>query len=203
MAQDSAQPDFWDTRYRGSVTPWDAHGVPPALAEWADRTKAAGSVLIPGCGAGYEVRHFAQRGCDVLAIDFSDAAVEAARAELGDLAALVKQADFFAVEGGPFDLVYERAFLCALPRRLWDAWARRTAELVKPGGLLAGFFYFNDNAKGPPFGIAPEALETLLAPAFERLEDRPVPPGQSIPVFEGKERWQVWQRKYSDGMLLS
>jgi SAM-dependent methyltransferase len=200
MAQDSAKPDFWDTRYRGNVMPWDAHGVPPTLAEWLGTREAPGRVLIPGCGTGYEARHFAQNGYAVLAIDFSEAAVEAARAELGELASLVQRADFFAVEGGPFDLVYERAFLCALPRRMWEDWARRVAELVKPGGTLAGFFYFNDNAKGPPFGIAPGALDALLAPAFERVEDHPVPSAQSIPVFEGKERWQVWQRRNSGEM---
>jgi SAM-dependent methyltransferase len=197
VAQDSARPEFWDTRYRGSVTPWDAHGVPAALAGWVDRQAARGRVLIPGCGTGYEARYFAQMGWDVLAIDFSAAAVVAARVELGELAGLVKQADFFSVEGGPFDLVYERAFLCALPRRLWEDWARRIAELVRPGGLVAGFFYFNDNAKGPPFGIAPQALDALLAPAFSRIEDAAIPAGQSLPVFEGRERWQVWQRNPS------
>jgi hypothetical protein len=57
------------------------------------------------------------------------------------LADRVRQADFFApIAEAPFDLVYERAFLCALPRRLWPSWATRVAELVKPGGRLAGTF---------------------------------------------------------------
>jgi SAM-dependent methyltransferase len=197
VAQDSARPDFWDARYRGNVTPWDAHGVPAALAEWLGRRESGARVLIPGCGTGYEARHFARSGYQVLAIDFSEAAVEAAQAELGELALLVRRADFFTVEGGPFDIVYERAFLCALPRRMWEDWARRVAELVALGGLVAGFFYFNDNAKGPPFGISPEALDGLLAGAFERVEDVAVPPAQSLSVFEGWERWQVWRRRDS------
>lgn len=195
MAQDSAKPEFWDARYRGNVTPWDAHGVPAAFAAWVDRLGAKARVLIPGCGTGYEVRYLAARGHDVLAIDFSAAAVEAAHRELGNLARLVQQADFFTVGGGPFDAVYERAFLCALPRSLWGDWARRMAKVVRPGGVVAGFFFFDDNAKGPPFGITPTALEALLAPDFDRIEDAPVPPTQSIPVFEGKERWQAWWRK--------
>jgi len=36
-------------------------------------------------------------------------------------------------------------------------------------------------------------LRDLLEPAFERLEDRPV--GDSLPVFAGKERWQLWRRR--------
>jgi SAM-dependent methyltransferase len=196
VAQDSAKPDFWDARYRGGTTPWDAGGAPPLLARWLVLNAAPARVLVPGCGSGHEVQLFASRGSDVLAIDFSEAACDAARALLGNYAPLVRHADFFSFEGDerPFDLVYERAFLCALPRRAWAQWGRRIAGLVRPGGRLAGFFYFDDNATGPPFGITPEALAALLEPSFGREEDAPVPPAQSIPAFRGKERWQVWRR---------
>jgi hypothetical protein len=70
--------------------------------------------------------------------------------------------------------------------------AARWAELLKPGALLGGFFYFDTSPKGPPFGCATERLHELLAPRFTRLEDLAVT--DSIPVFDGKERWQVWQR---------
>ena len=195
MAQDSSKADFWDTRFRQNVTPWDAGRVPGALEHYVARHTGRGRVLVPGCGSGYEVRCLAEAGFDVTAIDFAEAALEAARRELGPLAHLVRSADFFGFEGDatPFDYVYERAFLCALPRRIWGDWATRTAQLLRPGGLLFGLFFFDDNAKGPPFGIAPERLEALLSPQFERVEDEPVE--DSIPVFVGKERWQVWRRK--------
>ncbi|HZE59527.1 MAG TPA: methyltransferase domain-containing protein [Burkholderiales bacterium] len=92
-------------------------------------------VLVPGCGSGYEIRQFAERGDDVLGIDFSDAALERAR----KLALPARQADFFALDERPFDVVYERTFLCALPRHRWPAWSARMPMLVRPGGLLAGW----------------------------------------------------------------
>jgi SAM-dependent methyltransferase len=141
MAQDSSLPEFWDTRYRGGVTPWDAGGVPPQLTRWLKRHPKA-RVLVPGCGAGYEVRAFAEHGHDVTAIEFSEAALEAAQRELGPLAERVRQADFFSLAAAPYDVVYERAFLCALPRRTWQRGAACTAALVRPGGELAGFFFF-------------------------------------------------------------
>jgi hypothetical protein len=141
------------------------------------------------------VRAFAEEGHDVLAIDFSDAAIEAAKIFLGSLADRVRKADFFAFDAQPFDLVYERAFLCALPRRMWPQWAARMAELLRPGGELAGFFYFDDNEKGPPFGVAPHALRALLDDHFTLAEEQAIPSEQSIPVFKGKEVWQVWERK--------
>ncbi len=195
MPADSSRPDFWDTRYRDGVTPWDAGGVPTQLAVWLLNKKPSLKVLIPGAGTGYEVRAFHGHGHDVLAIDFSEAAVEAARKELGPLSRLLRKADFFALEEGQFDLVYERAFLCALPRALWPQWASRMAELLRPGGELAGFFYFDDHPKGPPFGIAPAELRALLEKAFELTEEQLVPASQSIPVFAGKEIWQVWKRQ--------
>jgi thiopurine S-methyltransferase len=99
------------------------------------------------------------------------------------------------MQEGPFDLVYERAFLCALPRARWPDWGRRLAELVRPGGELAGFFYLDDNQRGPPFGISQPGLEALLAARFVLEENTPVPAAQSLPVFQGKEIWQVWKRR--------
>jgi thiopurine S-methyltransferase len=65
-------------------------------------------------------------------------------------------------------------------------------ELSAPGGRLIGFFFFSEEPKGPPFGITPEALDALLSPWFVREDDQPVK--DSIPVFAGMERWQVWRR---------
>jgi SAM-dependent methyltransferase len=195
VAQDSSRPEFWDARFRDGVTPWDAGQAPPRLAAWLQARKSSLKVLVPGCGAGYEVRLFAERGHDVLGIDFADQAVEAAHRALGRFANRVRKADFFTLREGQFDLVYERALLCALPRALWPDWAGRMAELVRPGGELAGFFYLDDNLRGPPFGTSREALKALLAPSFENTADEEVPPKESIPVFKRKEIWQVWKRR--------
>ena len=62
-----------------------------------------------------------------------------------------------------------------------------------PGAMLAGYFFFDDNAKGPPFGISREQLNALLAPHFDCLADEAV--DDSIAVFAGKERWMSWRRR--------
>jgi hypothetical protein len=195
--RDPAGPEFWDLRYGARFAPWDAGKVPSQLRALVAASPAPSRTLVPGCGSAWDVRFLAESGWDVLGIDFSDAALAAARAILGPYADRIRHADFFApIAGEPFDLVYERAFLCALPRRMWGDWAKRVAEVVAPGAALAGFFFFGEGERGPPFPLASrEELAALLDPAFVRIEDEPVP--DSIPVFAGKERWQVWRRQAS------
>jgi SAM-dependent methyltransferase len=195
LPSDSSAAEFWDTRFRGGVTPWDAGGVPARLESWLKAQPSGSKVLVPGCGTGYEVAAFARHGNEVLGVDFSEAAVEAALRYLGPQSRLVRQADFFALAEGPFDLVYERAFLCALPRVRWPDWARRMSELVRPDGELAGFFYIDDNERGPPFGISREGLHRLLDRAFFLREDEAIAPRESLAVFAGKEIWQLWRRR--------
>ena len=192
---DPADPEFWDQRYGAGFAPWDAGRVPEQLRLYTQRATRPRGVLVPGCGSAWDVRFLAEGGWDVLGIDFSHQALAAARAILGPHGHRVRYGDFFApIAEAPFPIAYERAFLCALPRKRWQEWGRRIAELIEPGGDLAGFFFFDANAgRGPPFALDSQGqLDELLMPAFERIEDAPVP--DSIPVFQGRERWQVWRR---------
>ncbi|MCE3606670.1 TPMT family class I SAM-dependent methyltransferase [Massilia sp. P8910] len=192
-SRDPQSPAFWDERFARGFTPWDRGGVPAALRDFVSRSGRPLRTLIPGCGAAYELAYLSDAGWDATAIDFSPAAVAAARAAVGPWSERVREADFFAFAPTlPVDLMYERAFLCALPRAMWPQVAARWADLLAPGALLAGFFFFDDAPKGPPFGIARDQLDALLTPAFRCVEDAAVE--DSIAVFAGKERWMVWQR---------
>lgn len=202
--------DFWDHRFREGTTPWDAGRAPALLCEFAARFPSQYAsdrdghplaparrprVLIPGCGSAWEAASLANRGWETTALDFSAAAIAAARATLGNFwQGTLLCADFFSFNPeAPFDVIYERAFLCALPRQLWADYASRMAELLRRGGLLAGFFFLGDEPRGPPFAIRQERLHELLATNFSCCEDRPV--DDSLPIFAGHERWQVWQRR--------
>jgi hypothetical protein len=186
-------PGFWDERFERGFTPWDRGGVPDALRDFVARSRPM-RTLIPGCGAAYELAFFSAAGWDARAIDFSPAAVATGKHAVGQWQDRIEEADFFTwTPHGPLELIYERAFLCALPRAMWPQVAARWAELLAPGALLAGFFFFDDAPKGPPFGITPEGLDSLLQENFVCIEDAAV--ADSIPVFAGKERWKVWQRR--------
>ena len=173
QTRDPLSPAFWDERFEKQFTPWDQGGVPSRLRSFVAGSPAPLRCLIPGCGSAYELVFMLDQGWHATAIDFSPAAVAAARAVVGAQAGQVMEADFFAWQPeAPLDLIYERAFLCA---------------------MLAGYFFFDDNAKGPPFGISREQLQALLAPHFDCLADEAV--DDSIAVFAGKERWMSWRRR--------
>ncbi|CAN5749208.1 hypothetical protein BH09VER1_BH09VER1_11860 [soil metagenome] len=190
---ESSSPDFWDERYAAGRMPWDFGDAPAALRDFLGRARA-GNVLIPGCGTGYEVRAFARAGWRVDAVDFSNEAVQRAREFLGADANLVREADFFVENpNAPFDLIYERTFLCSLPFHLWPSYVQRVAASLRSGGLLAGFFFFGPEPEPPPHPLPLEGLSSLFGDAFEQIEDSPV--ADSLQLFAGKERWQVWRKK--------
>jgi hypothetical protein len=66
------------------------------------------------------------------------------------------------------------------------------AALLKPGAVLAGFYFLGSTPKGPPFGIERSELDALLTPYFELVEEHEV--SHSIAVFAGRERWFTWRR---------
>jgi SAM-dependent methyltransferase len=194
-AEDSTQPDFWNTRYAAGKTPWDLGGVPAALRSFLARAKPPARVLIPGCGSGYEVLAFHEAGFEVTAIDFSPAALERAGRVLGPLRRCVVPGDFFTHDfsAQKFDLIYERTFLCSLPPERWPAYAGRMADLLPKGKLLAGVFLYGEEPEPPPYPLREAQALKLLSNDFELIRSEPV--SDSLPLFAGKERWQEWRRR--------
>jgi len=202
MAQDSSLADFWDVRYQQGVTPWEG-AQPDAHMQRFIATLPQGSrVLLPGCGSAADVRWLLQAGMQVDAIDFSHEAIRRAAAALQDSPVRLWQADFFTLEATPiYDLVFERAFLCALPPRMWRDYTHKMMQLIPSGAYLAGVFFLADKAKGPPFGTSRDALQQLFGEGFALRDCQPV--GAPLPVFAGQEFWMVWQRKPAAGSELA
>ena len=193
-SRDPREAGFWSERFEQNFMPWDRAGAPQHLQQFVADAQAPLATLIPGCGLGHEVEFLSEAGWQVCAIDFSATAVARARAALGRWGERVIEADFFSFEPPvQTELIYECAFLCALPRSMWMQVIERYATLLPSGALLAGYFFFDANPKGPPFGADPAQLEALLSPHFVRIDDQAVT--DSVPAFAGRECWQVWQRR--------
>ncbi|NWK79188.1 methyltransferase domain-containing protein [Aquitalea sp. LB_tupeE] len=193
MAQDSSLPAFWDQRYEQGVTPWEGAAGDTQMQQFFARLAPDSKVLLPGCGSAVDVPWLLSAGMRVDAIDFSHEAVKRARQALQGSSARLWQADFFALQADAhYDAIFERAFLCALPPRLWESYTHKVSQLLRPGGFLAGVFFLADKPKGPPYGTSLAELHQRLDPAFSLLSCQPV--AAAIPVFAGQEYWMVWQR---------
>jgi len=192
---DSTQPAFWNERYRSSETPWALHKIPNALRSFLKRTKTGGRVLIPGCGTHHQaIQAFRAAGFDVVAIDFSPVAIAETRKALrrSGFVGLV-QGDFFKhTFRTRFDLIYERTFLCAIHPTRWPRYAKRVAELLRPGGKLVGFFFYGIEPDPPPYPISKTRAAKIFGKYFRLVRDGRV--SDSVPMFAGTERWQEWER---------
>ncbi len=192
---DSSEREFWTQRWRREKIPWDLGSIPPDLTSFLNRTRVPTSVLIPGCGSGYEVRAFHGAGHDVTAIDFSATAVAHAQELLGPLGDKVVRGDFFQHDfgGQRFGLIYERGFLCSLPPAKWPEYAARMAGLLLPGGKLIGLFLYGQEPEPPPFPLTEETAAGLLGRLFRLLRDETVV-AKSVPVYQGMEHWEEWEK---------
>ncbi|MDF5701893.1 methyltransferase domain-containing protein, partial [Vibrio parahaemolyticus] len=151
---------------------------------------------IPGCGAAYELSTFIQYGHDVIAMDYSQEAVKMAQSTLGNYKDKVVLGDVFNADfSQSFDVIYERAFLAALPRDMWSEYFAMVDKLLPSGGFLIGFFVIDDNylSRFPPFCLRSGELAAFLEPTFELVKSSVV--ANSVEVFKGREQWMVWQKR--------
>jgi len=191
---DSAAPAFWNQRYTSGETPWVLHKIPATLRSFLKRTRRKGRVLIPGCGTDHGViKVFADTGFEVTAIDFSPVALAETKKGLGNFNGKIMRADFFKSDfGRRFDLVYERTLLCAMHPRRWARYAKRVAELLRPGGKLIGIFFYGTEPEPPPYPINKTQAAEIFGKYFRLLRDLKV--SDSVSMFAGMERWQEWER---------
>jgi SAM-dependent methyltransferase len=195
---DSAVPAFWDQRYACGETPWVLRKIPHTLQSFLKKRPTGKRILIPGCGTDHGViKAFADAGFEVTAVDFSPVALAEINQALGNFGPArtgrIICADFFKSDFGErFDLVYERTFLCAIHPRKWTGYAKRVAELLRPGGKLIGIFFYGTEPEPPPYPINNRQAKELFGKYFRLTRDRKI--SDSVAMFAGMERWQEWER---------
>ena len=180
----------WIEAWREGRVPWDAGQSPPILEKLVEAGELPeGRALVPGCGSGYDVLTLASEERSVLGIDLADGAAERfdrlrREAGIAEERADVVTGDFFDHDfGGPFDLVWDYTFLCALPPDRRGEWAERMHELVKPSGELVTLIFpvrdpemppdapeAADEEAGPPYPLSPPLVEAVVGDLFERVE---------------------------------
>ncbi|HAV13437.1 MAG TPA: thiopurine S-methyltransferase [Opitutae bacterium] len=166
----------WEAAYANEDTPWDKGIAAPPLAQFLSLQSILGSVLVPGCGAGHDVRLLAGQGASVTGMDIAPSAVRKAQSfpVVNDEHYVV--ADFLNLAEewqGCFDSVVEHTCLCALELDQRAAYAASIVKALKPGGHYLAIFYrevTGYNEDGPPHPISEQQMHALFGDLFERLD---------------------------------
>jgi len=168
----------WETRYQQGDTPWDKGAASPPLVDWLRSQSMTGSVLVPGCGAGHDVRILAAQGAAVTGLDVAPSAVRLAQQHPVVRNETYVEADLFNLPEafhGAFDWVFEHTCFCAIPPSRRVDYVAAANLALKPEGRLLGVFYLESGwdhpDEGPPFGVKIDALRDFFTPHFHWQQD--------------------------------
>jgi thiopurine S-methyltransferase len=131
-----------------------------------------------------------RRGHDVTGVELSEIAARAFFEEAGLAFETEKTAGFnwfrcreaniaiacgnyFEFSDAPFDALYDRASLVALPAKKRPEYAQQTQSLLKPGAtrLLLALEFDDANTEGPPYSILPEEVHSYW-PDLRRVDEK-------------------------------
>ena len=186
----------WEERYRTGDMPWEKGEASPGLTDFLalHPELSRGTVAVPGCGSGHDVRAWARAGFSAHGFDLAPSAIRLSREKTAaaGLTAEFAQLDFLAADPPqPFDWLFEHTLFCAIdpPRR--DDYVKAVRRWLKPGGQFLAVHYLIPDEDGPPFGTTREEILRRFSPHFELIEDW-VP--RSYPNRTGQERMFWWRR---------
>ena len=190
--------DYWEHRYQTGDMQWDKGEPAPGLVDFLATHPElnSGTVAVPGCGTGHDVRALVKAGFEGFGFDLAPSAIALAeeKTRLVGMFARFQLADFLHDEPPQkFDWVFEHTLFCAIQPAQRDEYVRAVRHWLKPGGnYLAVNYFITDDNDGPPFPTTREEQVERFSPHFELVAEW-LP--RSYPNRTGKERMFWWRRK--------
>ena len=190
--------EYWEQRYQTKDMPWEKGAPSPGLVDFLAMNPdlQRGTVGVPGCGSGHDVREFAKAGFAAFGFDLAPSAIALAEAQTkaAGLAAQFTLADFLQDEPPQkFDWLFEHTFFCAIQPGERDDYVRAVLRWLKPGGFyLAVNYILIEGDDGPPFRTSRAEQLERFSPHFALLADWTP---RSYPNREGREQMFWWRRK--------
>jgi SAM-dependent methyltransferase len=166
----------WEELYQKGDTGWEKGEPSPGLVDFLASPKRppTGTVLVPGCGSGNDVRAFSRAGYSATGVDLAPSAVRSAKEKTAaaGLKADFRLGNFLRDEPfASFDIVFEHTLFCAINPAERDAYVQAVLRWLKPEGLYIAVFYMIDDVDGPPFGVKREEIRRRFDPYFSLAED--------------------------------
>lgn len=187
----------WEERYQTGDMPWEKGEPSPGLVDFLQTHSKIerGTVAVPGCGTGHDVRAFAKAGFAATGFDLAPSAVRIAqdKTRAAGLEANFQVGNF--LEDTPpqtFDWLFEHTLFCAIQPDCRDSYVKAAVRWLRPEGQLLAVHYFIPDTDGPPFGTGREEIMARFSPHFDLIEDW-VP--RSYDNRTGLERMFWWRKK--------
>ncbi len=169
----------WLERWEQGRIGWHEEGGNANLKKhWPDLSEDS-RVLVPFCGKARDLIWLAHRQLDVVGVELSKTAVDAFFTEHkleydvdngGKLLCYRSQTqpitvycgDFFDFESEPFDALFDRGALAALPANDRPHYVDHTKGLLKADAyrLIITLEYDQAAANGPPFAVMPDEINS-------------------------------------------
>jgi len=172
----------WLARWENNQTGWHQADGNSALRKYWPRIAAGSRVLVPLCGKSLDLLWLAEQGYKVTGVELSELAARAffqaagldfEVKETGDhvrfhctrAAITIVCGDYFKFTDRPFDALYDRASLVALPAQKRKDYVRHTQSLLKPDAaqLLITLEYDQSKTSGPPFSVSAREVTSYWA----------------------------------------
>jgi SAM-dependent methyltransferase len=187
----------WEARYQSGDMPWEKGEASPGLADFiaANPNLPRGTVLVPGCGTGHDVRVWAKAGFSVTGCDLAPSAIRLCRERTAaaGLKAEFIQGNFLHDEPTQqFDWIFEHTLFCAINPSERDSYVAAVRRWLKPGGSYLAVNYLIPDEDGPPFGTTRDELVNRFSPHFD-LHKEWVP--RSYPNRTGLELMLWWRER--------
>jgi SAM-dependent methyltransferase len=189
--------EYWENRYQTQDMPWEKGEPSPGLVDFlaAHPKLPRGTVLVPGCGTGHDVRAWAAAGFAATGLDLAPSAIRLCqeRTAAAGLSAQFRLSNFLH-DPAPelFDWIFEHTLFCAIQPAERDTYVQAVLRWLKPGGQYLAVNYLIPDEDGPPFGTTREEQIERFTPHFQLKKDW-VP--RSYPNREGLERVFWWARR--------
>ena len=187
----------WELRYQTKDMPWEKGEPSPGLVDFlaAHPQLKRGTVLVPGCGTGHDVRAWVTAGFEATGYDIAPSAIQICeeKTEAAKLCAKFVLGDFLTDDPPQlFDWIFEHTLFCAITPEQRDDYVKAVLRWLNPGGHYLAVNYLIPDKDGPPFGTTREEQLARFSPHFD-LKEEWVP--RSYENRTGLERMFWWQKR--------
>jgi SAM-dependent methyltransferase len=138
--------DCWEQRYQTGDRHRDKGSPSPGLVDFlaAHPGLPRGTVCVPGCGTGHDVREFAKAGFAASGFDIAPSAIRLAveKTKATGFNARFQRADFLHDDPPQlFDWIFEHTLFCAIKPDERDDYVRAVLHWLKPAGQYLAVNY--------------------------------------------------------------